>query len=110
MDKNRISKFQGLLGIARKAGKIVPGTERVRDSIRNGGEIKIVFIASDVSDNTKKRVVNCCDYYGTGYRTLGIDSESLGNAVGSGICACIGVIDKRFAKALLDLLDDAGVS
>ena len=100
MDEKSTASFLGLLGIAKKAGKIVPGTERVRDSIRAGGDIRIVFVAGDVSENTEKRIVNCCDYYEVKCVMTQIPSEKLGTAVGSGICACVGVTDSRFSKPL----------
>lgn len=104
MDEKTAAGFLGLLGIARKAGKIVPGTERVRDSVRAGGDIRIVFVAGDVSENTGKRISNCCDYYEVKCVVTDIPAEKLGNAVGAGICACVGVTDSRFSKPLEKML------
>ena len=52
-------KFAGLLGIAKKAGLVIAGTNLVTDSIRSGSVSKCphaVFLASDVSENPRKRI------------------------------------------------------
>ena len=103
------TKLTGLLGIAMKAGRIVFGTDRLRDRIRGSGDVYIALIASDASENTVKRVSGCCSYYGTPYAVCTLTSEQLGGCVGKGVCACVGVTDARFYKGVLPLLPDGSV-
>ena len=51
----------GLLGLAARARKVISG-EGVLTSIQNGSA-KLVLIASDASENTKKKYVDKCTYY-----------------------------------------------
>ena len=48
------NKIYGLLGLARRAGKISFGTESSIDTIERR-KAKLVIIANDSSDRTKKR-------------------------------------------------------
>ena len=69
------TKLLSLFGLAMKAGKLETGADRICDEIRRHGipseddSIKgysthgIVVIASNASENTKKRIVNACKYY-----------------------------------------------
>lgn len=55
------NKAMGLLGLAARARKVISG-EGVLTSIQNGSA-KLVLIASDASENTKKKYVDKCTYY-----------------------------------------------
>ena len=55
------NKAMGLLGLAARARKIVSG-EVVLTSIQNHSA-KLVVIANDASENTKKKYVDKCTYY-----------------------------------------------
>ena len=48
------SKIVSTIGMANRAGKIVSGQDSVRNSIRRK-KVKLIIIAEDASDNTKKR-------------------------------------------------------
>ena len=54
------NKVNGLLGFAAKAGKIVAGTDAVIDSIEFK-KAKIVIVAENASDKTKKNIKYICD-------------------------------------------------
>lgn len=101
-------KFSGLLGIAKKAGKVVAGTNLVTDAIRSASPSKYpwaVFVAEDASENTKKRVINCCTYYEVPYYLTALDSSVMGDAIGkSGSISAVGITDKGIADALAKLL------
>ena len=101
-------KFAGLLGIAMKAGKVTAGTELVTDAIRAGSPKKcpqVVFLASDASENTKKRVTNCCGYYEIPLHAVTLTTGMLGAAIGkSGAISAVGITDKGLADALTKLI------
>ena len=92
-------KFLSYIGISKKAGRIVTGTELTCEAIRNG-KIKLAILASDASANTEKRLRNCCEYYGVRFAKCGFTAETLGRAVGSrGSVASVGLTDEGLAEA-----------
>ena len=51
------NKFYGMIGIARKAGKLVFGYDMAVSLIKSKNAEILVIIASDTSDKTKKNIV-----------------------------------------------------
>jgi ribosomal protein L7Ae-like RNA K-turn-binding protein len=101
-------KFAGLLGIAKKAGRVIAGTNLVTDSIRAGSVSKCphaVFLASDVSDNTRKRITNCCTYYEVPLYNIPLTIAEIGDAIGkSGNVSAVGITDAGLCDALVKLI------
>lgn len=101
-------KFTGLLGIAQKAGKVTAGTSLVTDAIRAGSPRSCphaVFLASDASANTKKRIENCCKYYEIPLHYTPLTTSDMGAAIGkSGAISAVGIKDAGLADALTNLL------
>ena len=101
-------KFAGLLGIAKKAGRVIAGTNLVTDSIRAGSVSKCpqaVFLASDVSENTRKRVTNCCTYYEVPLYDIPMTVTEIGDAIGkSGSTSAVGITDPGLCDALVKLI------
>ena len=101
-------KLAGLLGIAKKAGRVVAGTNLVTDAIRSGSVSKCpaaVFMASDVSENTRKRITNCCTYYEVPLYTISLTVAEIGNAIGkSGSTSAVGITDAGLCDALVKLI------
>lgn len=60
---NSSDRVLAALGLARRAGKIVAGTQLVQDAVRQKKAL-LVIAASDISDNSRKKLVNSCDFYG----------------------------------------------
>ncbi|MBO4229755.1 MAG: ribosomal L7Ae/L30e/S12e/Gadd45 family protein [Clostridia bacterium] len=105
----RKRRLGSLLGLARKAGKVIAGTERVREEIRSGGnpgKICLVLLAADSSANTRKRVVNCCSYYHKACLVCDLDTDSMGTAIGkAGSISAVGITDQGLAEALARLIN-----
>ncbi len=101
-------KFSGLLGIAKKAGRVIAGTNLVTDSIRAGSVSKCphaVFLASDVSDNTRKRITNCCTYYEVPLYPIPLTISEISDAIGkSGSTSAVGITDAGLCDALVKLI------
>lgn len=101
-------KFAGLLGIAKKAGRVVAGTNLVTDAVRAGSSSKCpraVFLASDVSDNTRKRITNCCTYYEVPLYPIPLTIAEIGDAIGkSGNVSAVGITDEGLCDALVKLI------
>ncbi len=85
-----------LLGLAARARKITSGESLINDIRSN--KVKYVIIASDASDNTKKKITDKCIYYKVDY-LVASTIDDLSNAVGKYRVA-IGVLDKGFANKI----------
>ncbi len=98
---NRI-KCERLLGIARKAGRTVIGTDLVMKALTGGNPKIYIVLASDgASDNTKKRIYDRCTYYQVERYTIPQTPSELSHLLGktSSVC-CIGITDSGFAEGL----------
>ena len=91
----------GMLGLAKRAGRISTGTFICRKDIQSRRS-RLVILAKDASENTEKTISDACKYYGVRLIEYS-DMETLGHAVGSGDRAVISVNDNNFAKAISDI-------
>jgi ribosomal protein L7Ae-like RNA K-turn-binding protein len=88
----------GVIGLAARARGIVIGTNQVLEAIR-GGKAKLVLIASDVSQNTRKALNDKSLYYSVPTAEADITAVELGHAVGHSNTAAIAFTDVNFVKA-----------
>lgn len=95
---SNIKKIYGLLGLAKRAGKICSGESRCKDSIRFGTSY-LVIIANDTGVNTKKSITDSCRYYDVPYYELGTMTDN-GHAIGNDFNAVLSVTDEGFAKSI----------
>ncbi len=84
------------LGLIKKAGHLPSGTDEAIDAMR-GGKASVVLVASDASDNTKKRVSDKANTYGVRYEEIPFTRDELGQAVGKTSCACAAICGNDFA-------------
>ena len=86
------------LGLAQKAGKIASGDFAVKSALK-GGKVKLLIIASDASDNSKKDIYYLAGLYSV--KTIEIlDREQLGMAIGKAKRTAIAVLDANFANLM----------
>ena len=89
-------KVLSLLGLAKKAGRLKSGEYCVENEVKSG-KAKLVIVAMDASDNTKKHYSDMC-----AFRHVPIyfysDKNSLGQCIGSEFRAAVVVLDEGFAK------------
>lgn len=101
-------KICGMLGLARRAGKIVIGSESVLEAIRKE-TTKNVYMASDVSNNTAKKIKDACVYHKANCYVLPIGAERLSDAIGKkGLTAAVSISDGNFCKAVKKAIDEDG--
>lgn len=93
-----------LIGLAMRAGEIITGTELVVESIQKTN-IELVFVGSDASENTIKKVTDKAKYYDIPYAT-NLTSAELSQAIGKQR-KVIGIRDEGFAKSMNDMLKDS---
>lgn len=94
MKKNTL----GVIGLAARARGIVIGTNQVLEAIR-GNKAKLVLIACDVSENTRKTLTDKSAYYSVSSEQIDITAVELGHAVGHSNTAAIAFTDASFIKA-----------
>ena len=100
-----MDKTLSYVGLCKKAGKLVCGTDMTTEAIR-AGKIKAAFTASDASANTVKQISDGCSYRNITYRTLPFTCAELGAAIGKdGNIAVVGVTDEGFAGMILKTLE-----
>lgn len=98
MQANKILSY---LGLAMRAGKIASGEETVLKQIQSGRS-RLVIMADDASDNTKKKFSDKCDFYHIPLIIMGTRDE-LGQSMGKARRVVISVMDEGFAKAMLKI-------
>lgn len=87
-----------LLGLARRAGRAVVGTEAVREAGRRG-ELDLALIARDASANARRRMRGLLADPAVEVVWCG-SRESLGRAVGRTGVAVVGVSDRGLARQI----------
>ena len=98
-----MTKLLGMLGLAKKAGRLVVGTKNAIAAVR-GGKAKLVIAASDISDATRKRISDKTGTYGVETVYISETTVSLGNALGKTATACAAITDNGFADAVRNIL------
>ena len=111
------SKLLSLFGFAMKAGKLEVGTDRICDEIRRHGipseddSVKgysshgIIVIASNASENTKKRIVNACKYYRVEFYISALSQTEIADRIGKASAAACATFDRGFADGIRKAID-----
>ena len=95
-------KLLNMIGLAKRAGKVSTGSFICEKMIKSR-TAKLVVLASDASENTKKTIGDGCKFYGVKMIETA-DMDALGHAVGAdALRAVISVNDSNFANAILDI-------
>lgn len=97
------NKIYGLLGLARKAGKISFGTQSCIEAIEKR-KAKLVIIAEDCSDRTKKNFEDISNTANVPIRVIGT-IENISKCIGQNNKAVIVVKDENFAKEIIQKID-----
>ena len=97
------NKILSLIGIATKAGKTASGEFCTEKEVKSG-RAALVIVAGDVSDNTKKKFQNMCDFYKVPIYFYK-DKDTLGHAMGKEFRASLAVLDEGFAKGIRKQMD-----
>ncbi|MBO5315561.1 MAG: ribosomal L7Ae/L30e/S12e/Gadd45 family protein [Clostridia bacterium] len=103
MEKNDFTRFRGMLGFAMRAGKVLIGTDRVISALPDRGEkaVRLVLIANDASEATKKKLAFKCEFYGKEIIVAPLSGEELGKLLGKlYVPAVAAITDDRFADEL----------
>ena len=95
-------KIISLLGIAKKAGKTVSGTDMTVEGIRGKkNAVRLVLLAADASENTVKKITDKSSYYDVPLIRMECGKSELGRVTGSiSEISVIGITDEGFAAAM----------
>ena len=102
-------RILSLLGICKRAGKLITGADTTIDSIRKS-KAKLVIFANDFSKSSKKSVQTAADECNVKTMdemilTMNRSKEEIGFALGK-ICGVMTTEDKGFADKLEQLIEN----
>ena len=91
-------KILSLLGLDKKARRLAGREFSVANAVKDGSA-RLVIVASDASENTRKLFRNTCTFYHVPYYFYSSKAE-LGHALGREIQASVAVLDDGFAGSI----------
>jgi ribosomal protein L7Ae-like RNA K-turn-binding protein len=94
-----------MLGLAARAGAVVPGTDRVRVAARSGS-LHFVLVASDLSDNSRDKLLPLLEARQIPYAIVS-DRDALGGAVGRAPLSALGIMERKLALRVRELLEES---
>lgn len=94
-----MDKALQLLSLAQRAGKVASGEFKTEESVK-AGQAQLVILASDASDNTKKKFTNMCSFYEVPIMIYS-DKEEIGHYIGKEFRASVAVTDAGLAGKIL---------
>lgn len=104
MDK-QLNRIKGLLGLCRKAGKSGSGEFQCEEAIRRR-TARLMLIAGDASDNTRKRFHDRCSFYHIPIYDVPFTKEELGQAMGLEARSCAAVCEEGLARLIQTELEE----
>ncbi len=93
------NSYLGLLGLARRAGKLGNGDEAVKGACSRN-LAKLLLVASDASDRTKATFKSIAESFELPCITVSETREEIGNALGKRPSAIVAVCDTGFSAAI----------
>lgn len=103
--KGRSAEVLRLLGLARRAGALVGGTQRTKEALRSG-RAKLVLVAEDASDVQLKKIEGLIRRTEVPRAVLG-NRAVLGAAVGGPPLSAVALTDGGFTEQVLRRLAQA---
>lgn len=93
-----MNRADRMIGLAMKAGRIISGGSSCEDAVRDK-KAKLVLLANDASENTKKRIQDKCRFYQVPLIRYS-EMDSLGRIIGKSSRSTLAVTDEGFAKEI----------
>jgi len=100
-----MNKALQLLSLAQRAGKVASGEFKTEESVKCG-QACLVIVATDASDNTKKKFSNMCTFYEVPFLVYS-DKEEIGHYIGKEFRASVAVTDSGLASKILSESENA---
>lgn len=104
-----MNKVLSTLGLCACARKISYGETLLKEI--KSKKVYYVVVASDASDNSKKRIVDKCNFYKCEYIII-LDKESISKAIGRlDLVSAVGIKDFNLIKKLKENIErDGGIN
>ena len=94
----------GMLGLCRRSGNLICGSELVCAELSAKEPPLLVIVAADASNATVDKMTKKCFHDQVECSVVPLDTGELGHAIGkTGAIASVGVKDKNFAKRIGEL-------
>ena len=98
-----MNKICTYLGFAKKSGNLFMGSETCIINMKKG-KVKLLIVAEDCAENSKKKLVKSAESYNVPYRIFG-ETDVLSHAAGSPGRTSFAITDDNFAKVLIENID-----
>ena len=99
-------KVGGMLGLARRAGKLVSGDAAVKRAVM-AGKARLVVVAADAAPRTRRELAAIAGSYNVLVITWGSKAE-LGSLAGKTPRAAVALLDGQMAQGVLGTLKGEG--
>lgn len=100
--KDNTARIVNLMQFARKAGKVIAGTEACLRALHGKG-LQLLVIASDTAPRTINRIENATADSGKKVPAIRISRRAeLSAALGLPLTAVYGILDRQFASKMLE--------
>lgn len=94
----------GMLGLCRRSGDLICGSDIVCTELSSARPPLLVIVAAEASAATVDKVTRKCFHYGVECIVAAVSTEELGHAIGkTGAVATVGMRDANFAKRIKEL-------
>ncbi|MGN1334599.1 MAG: L7Ae/L30e/S12e/Gadd45 family ribosomal protein [Anaerovoracaceae bacterium] len=101
--ESAIKKMLSYMGFAAKARKMVSGYNTCVFSMEKR-KVKLLIIADDLADNSKKKMISAAGKFNVEYRIFG-DSEEMSRITGNAGKGIFAITDDNFANVISKEID-----
>ncbi len=101
-----MKKVFNLLGLSKRAGKLVTGEDLILKEIRNK-TAKLIIVSEDCGKNTSKNLYNKAKYYEIEV-IIAFSSEQISAAIGQQNRVAIAITDLGFSQKIKELINKGG--
>lgn len=96
------ARLLGMIGLAKRAGRLICGTDAVLSAAASAKKPQLVIAADDISERTKKQLSDKCAHYGVKLLTIPVGRDALASAIGkkNSFVSAAAVTDGSFAEQI----------
>lgn len=99
-----INKIYSMIGLSMKAGRLAYGSDMCEEHIKSNNA-KLLIVAEDASDNTKKKIKNLCITKNIEVIFFG-SIDLISHSIGKNNKAIIAILDDGFAIKIKEMLKE----
>lgn len=100
-------KILGMIGLAKRAGKLVCGTDAVLTAASSKKKPFLILASADASSRTKKQLTDKSAFYRISFLEIPIGKEALASSVGkrNSLVSAAAVMERAFADQIISLVN-----